>query len=98
MATTSVRLPDEVLRGLDALADAGHTDRAVVLRKAIERGLRDLRLDQALETYQRGEGSLAWCAQKAEVSLWDLLDEMQRRRLGLATDEDHLLAQVEALE
>lgn len=98
MVSTSVRLPDDVLQGLDRIADAEHTDRSVVLRKAIERGLRDLQLDHAVSAYQRGEGSLSWCAAQADVTVWDLHDELRRRGSGHATDEDHLLAQVEALE
>lgn len=97
MAATSVRLPDDLLEGLDDLAHRQHTDRSVVLRRALEMGLRDLRLDQAIASYQEGRWTAWRCASEARVTLWELVEELRRRGLGLATDEEHLREQIEAL-
>lgn len=98
MATTTVRLPDRLLDALDEMADQEHVDRSTIIRQAIERGLEDLSLDQAIERYQRG-GVSAWqAARSSGVSLSRFLDEMSRRGLGIRTDEDLLADQIEGLE
>lgn len=97
MVATSVRLPDDLLERLDAFSADEHTDRSVVLRRAIERGLTDLLLDRAVDRYQAGSVTAWRAAEEAGVTLWAFLDELDRRGLGLRTDEDLLLEQVEAL-
>lgn len=82
---------------LDRLAEKEHTDRSVVLRRALERGLRDLRVDAAVAGYQAGRASLGASAREAGVTLWELTDELRRRGLGVVTDEEHLREQIEGL-
>lgn len=97
MASTSVRLPDDLLEALDRLADREHVDRSTMMRRAIERGLEDLALDQAVDAYQSG-GVTAWkAAREHGVTLWDLLDELRDRGLGVRTDEEELRRQIEDL-
>lgn len=97
MASTSVRLPDDLLEALDEMADREHVDRSTMMRRAIERGLEDLALDQAVAAYQSG-GSSAWKAARDHgVTLWDLLDELADRGLGVRTDEETLREQIEDL-
>lgn len=61
MPTTSVRLPEELLRELDELARRAHTGRSEVIRRAVDRGLRVLLLDDAIVAYQEGRLT-AWGA------------------------------------
>lgn len=96
MGTTSVRLPDDLLRRLDSMAKREHSDRSVVIRRAIERGVKSLSIDAAVEEYQRG-GITAWSAAgQAGVTLWEFLDELKRRDLWFRTDEESLLDELEA--
>lgn len=98
MATTSVRVPDELLEALDRMAQAEHVDRSAIIRRALEEGLQDLSLKRAIETYQRG-GVSAWkAARSCEVSLWAFLDELERRGLPFRTDEGTLEDQLDALQ
>lgn len=98
MSTTSVRLPDELLAALDRLAEKEHVDRSTLIRRAIEEGLQDIALDRAIQAYQRG-GVTAWRAAGEEgISLWRLLDELERRDLWFQTDEETLREQLEALQ
>lgn len=98
MATTTVRLPDGLLEALDDMAEAEHVDRSTIIRRALERGLEDLSLDQAVQRYQRG-GATAWeAASSAGVPLVTFLEELEARGLGLRTDEELLEDQIEGLE
>ena len=41
--------------------------------EVLELGLRELRIRKALETYRAGEGSLAYAARRAEISLREMI-------------------------
>jgi len=97
MGATSVRLPDDLLRELDRAATRERTDRAVIIRKALERGIHSLALDAAVEAYQMGRVTAWAAADQAEVTLWEFLDELKRRDLWFRTDEDALRDAIEAL-
>ncbi len=60
------------------------------MRRAIEKGLKDMILDQAVDRYQRGQCSAARAAQDVGLSLWEFLDILQLRRIPFRTDEEHL--------
>ena len=97
MGATSVRLPDELMQSLDELARQGGTDRSTALRRALERGVQDLRLDFAVQAYLVGRKTAWAAAAEAGVTLWDLIDALRARGLGIVTDEDHLREQLAGL-
>ena len=96
MTATSVRLPEDVLAGLDELARRIHADRSVVIRQAVDKGLRILQVDEAIDAYQQGRLTAWAAARQAKTTLWEFLDELGRRGLGLRTDEEHLWHELEA--
>lgn len=97
MGTTSVRLPNDLLQRLDQLAQEEHTDRSTMIRRALEKGTRDIALDRAIQAYQRG-GMTAWkAARDEEIPLLEFLEEVDRRGLRFRTDEETLWSQLEDL-
>jgi len=98
MPVTTLRLSDDELRNLDRVAKEQGVDRAVLLRRAISGGLREIRLSDAIGRYQRGECSVGRAAEDAGVGLWEFLDELARRGVPFRTDERHLEKLIEALE
>lgn len=98
MATTTVRLPEDLLEALDQMAESEHVDRSTIIRKALERGLEDLSLDRAVQRYRRG-GTSAWkAARSSGVPLTQFLGELGTRGPGLRTDEDLLSDQIAEFE
>ena len=65
MTTVSLILPDDLAKHLPADAAAR--------QRVVELGLREWRLSEALEAYKRGEGSLAYAAERAGVSLREMI-------------------------
>ncbi len=61
----SLTLPEELARRLPADAAAR--------QRIVELGLREWRIAEALAAYQRGEGSLAYAAERAGVSLREMI-------------------------
>jgi|SRR3990170_2490024 len=97
MPVTTLRLSEEEIRNLDRLARQQGVDRAVLLRRAISGGLREIRLSEAVGRYQRGECSVGRAAEDAGVGLWEFLDVLAQRGVNLRTDERHLEALIEEL-
>lgn len=97
MPVTTLRLSDEELRRIDRIAKRQGVDRAVLLRRAIAGGVREILLSDAIARYQRGECSAWRAASDAGVGLWEFLDEIQRRGVPFRTDEGHLEGLLEEL-
>ncbi len=97
MPVTTLRLSDEELRRIDRVAEQQGVDRAVLLRRAISEGVREILLSDAIARYQRGECSAWRAASDAGVGLWEFLDELQRRGVPFRTDERHLEGLIEEL-
>ena len=65
MTIISISVPDELAQQLPAEP----TER----QRVLELGLQEWRIRQALETFKRGEGSLAYAAQQAGISLREMI-------------------------
>lgn len=75
MATTvSVRLSKETVEEVDRLAERLKTDRSEALRRLIERGLREARIDFALDLLRKGKVSMGRAAQMAGITLYEMID------------------------
>jgi predicted HTH domain antitoxin len=83
--TLSVRIKKNLLKELDRLADLLGLDRASIVRDVIHKGLDTKKLDIALELYQKGD-TLEKAANTANVSLWDLIDEVKKRGITAKSD------------
>ena len=73
MVSLSLRTDKELLNELDLLAKLNNTDRATEARKILKDGISNAKLELALKFYRQGE-SIGYSAEKAQVSLWDLID------------------------
>jgi predicted DNA-binding protein len=94
---TSVRIPPEDLERLDQLAKRLKIDRSSLLRRAIDAGVREVLVDDAVARYQKGEVSAWYGASSSGVNLWQFLDEMKARGVPFRTDEELLEKQLEEL-
>ena len=90
MPVTSIRLEEDVIKNLDEMAQTHFMDRSSLIRKAINLGVKDLLLEEAIGRYQRGECSAWECAREAKISLWEFLDVLKRRGIFFKTDEVEL--------
>ena len=98
MPVTRLRLSEEELRRIDRTAKRQGVDRAVLLRRAIAAGLREIMVSDALAGYQRGECSAWRAASDAGIGLWEFLDALHRRGVPFRTDEGHLDDLIEELD
>lgn len=75
MGNVQVRLPDDMEEKLKDLAEELHASRSEAIRRALDEGLKAIRLDRALQRYARGEVSLARAAHDAGVSIYVMAKE-----------------------
>ena len=65
----SIPLPEELAQ----LLPADPVERQRLLQQVLVWGVQEWRIRRALESYQRGEGSLAYAARQAGVSLREMI-------------------------
>jgi len=79
--SVSVRVSKETLQEVDRLAERLKTDRSEALRRFIERGLREARIDEALDELRRDRVSIGRAAELSGVTLYEMLDLAKQRRI-----------------
>lgn len=88
----AARLDPDVRRELQALMKHYDLDQSEVVRRALARGLRELRLQLGIDEFRDGRASLARGAELAGVSVFEFMDELVKHRVAVAemTHEDIL--------
>lgn len=78
MANLSVRMKKDVLDELDQIAKLRGVDRATIVRRIIDNGIDEQKIEVAIDLYQKGD-TLERAANISGASLWDLIEEIKRR-------------------
>ncbi|MHA1665245.1 MAG: UPF0175 family protein [Candidatus Njordarchaeales archaeon] len=91
------RIPKELLEKIMLLAKEAKVDRSTIIRKILERGLREELIEYAIRKIQNSELTLWKAAELINISLWDLIDEIRKRKVILYDIED-ALNDLEAIE
>ena len=99
----NLRVPDEVLSDLDALAEQGRASRIDLARHILLEGIARRKRDLALRLYLEGKVSKSRAAEIAGVSLWEMMDLIDQAALPTAytlqeavEDVRRLVAQIAA--
>lgn len=81
MPAISARIPDEEQERLDQVAALLGDDRSTTVRKALDEGLRELRVKIAIQRYQSGDVSVTEAADIGGVSVAEWLEIARERNL-----------------
>lgn len=93
----SLRLPREILESLDDLAKKTRKDRSTLIRDMLDDGIKEKRIDLAVEQYRMGEVT-GWKASKlAGVSLRRFYESLQARGVLIQYGEEDLEQDLKAL-
>ena len=90
MPVTSIRLAENDLKYLDEMAKRKSIDRTNLIKRAIELGVRDMLVEEALERYRKGQCSAWECARSANITLWEFIDLLKKHDMFFRTDEVEL--------
>lgn len=77
----TVRLPRELRKEIEEIARIEGKERSEVIRELLIRALREKKLERALELYRKGKITLWRAARISSTSLWEIVEELQHRRI-----------------
>lgn len=83
MALISTRIPEDIEKELIWYADKERIGKTIALRKILDRGLKEIKLEHALDLYKKGKVTLWKAATIAGLSLWEILDIVRERKIPM---------------
>lgn len=93
----TARVPDDIYEAIETIREDERTDRSTAIKRLLERGIQDWRLDTAIQQYLDGDVSVGRAAEIADVSLWQFIDELDARGLEVNYGEADLEADLDAV-
>ena len=76
-------IPKHLKKSLRDLQELTGDDQSTLLRKLVDKGVADAKMDIAIDRYVKEKSSLEQSSAIAGVSLWSFLDELRRRNVAL---------------
>ncbi|MHB8566739.1 MAG: UPF0175 family protein [Nitrososphaerales archaeon] len=76
-------IPMHLKKSLKELQELTEEDQSTLLRKLVDNGLTEAKLDIAVDQYVKEKASLEKSSSIAGVSLWIFLDELRKRNIVL---------------
>ena len=94
--TISTRLDDENAEKLEKIAEKENIDRSALVRKFILQKLREYDIKQMTELYQKGIVSLQEAASQANVSLYAIMEYVQKENIRPPDQaKEEIIAEIE---
>lgn len=75
----SFRLSAEIRSMLDDLAGEESKDRSELVRELLTVGLKEKKIQKAIELYKRGKATLWKAARTADISIWKMMEILRER-------------------
>lgn len=88
--TVSVRLDEKTLRELEELAKEFKTDRSEALRRVLAEGLQHAKLRRVTTLLRQERISIGRAVELAEVSLYEILEIMEREGIPYGYSKEDL--------
>lgn len=88
MRVKTIRLRDDKIQELEKLAREEGKNVSEILREIVEKGLREYKIERAIEKYWRGLLSQGAAAEEAGMTLQEFHQELKKRGFTLRVDAD----------
>jgi len=76
-------VPKQLRKALKELQAMTGEDQSSLLRRLLDKGLLEVKMDIAVEAYVKGKASLERSGEISGASLWDFFDELRSRNVAL---------------
>ena len=94
--TISTRIDDETAEKLEKIAEKENIDRSALVRKFILQKLKEYEIEQMTELYQKGIVSLQEAASQANVSLYEIMEYVQKENIHPPDQtKEEIIAEIE---
>jgi len=88
--TKTIRLSPEEGAALEQMSREEHLPETTLLKKLVLEGLARRRLEWACTAYARGEVDIGGAARYANISIYEMIDELKRRNIEMVSPEQFL--------
>jgi predicted HTH domain antitoxin len=79
--TVTTRVEEELVKIIDGIAKREGMDRSTVVRRFLLKAVKDWLIEKSLEEYEEGRLTLWQAARKCGLSLWEMVEEVKKRRV-----------------
>jgi len=79
----SIILPDDLKEEIDKLRELYHEDQSTFIRKLLWKSIAQEKLEYALKQYLEDKISLGRATEIADISIWEMLNELKERNITL---------------
>jgi len=83
MATISVRVDEDMLRDLELLREGAKVDRSEVVRKLLDKAIKEAKLEQAMQLLRERKVSIGRAAELAGVTIYEIIEAMPKHGVHL---------------
>lgn len=98
LEAVTTRLPREMLREVEKLAEEEKVDRSELIRRLLDSALRQKKTEEALESYREGKVTLWKAAEMASVSLRQMMELAKVKQIPVPYTLDDLRRDVEYVQ
>ncbi len=93
----TLRLPVEIDLEVEQIAITRDTEKSKVIRELLLKGLKEVKIEYALQLYTKGKVSLWKAARLAGCSLWQMIEYAKEKKITAQYTEKELYEDLEAL-
>jgi predicted HTH domain antitoxin len=76
-------MPDDLKKEIDNLKTLYNEEQSSLIRRLLKKSINDEKIEIAVKMYIDEKISLGKAAELAGISIWEILDELKRRNIGL---------------
>ena len=84
----TAQLTDNMIKELDEFMKVYGVDRSTAIRKLLEKSLDEWKIERGISEYMDGTVSLMKASEIAGLSIWELIDELQKRDVTIHVSLD----------
>jgi len=79
----TAQIKEEMAKELNEFMEIYGVDRSTAIRKLLEKGLDEWKIERAISEYRDGKISLMRASEIAGVSIWEFLDELEEKDISI---------------
>lgn len=81
--TITTRVEEKLAETIDQIAKRESMDRSTVIRRFLDKAVKDWLIERNLEEYEGGKLTLWQAAKICDLSLWEMVDEVRKREIRI---------------
>jgi len=95
LESVTARLPSDMLREVERLAEKEKVDRSELIRRLLDSALRQKKIEDALEAYREGKVTLWKASEMAGISLREMMELVKVKKIPVSYTLDDLRRDLE---